>query len=149
MRSQSHLVLWKILSDFGRLAAVTADYLSHINLIDRMFKVPDRNSVPRAARPASNPPSSDRYDVISDWIPSSGPPLRRRIVSYFVDKTQPCYPTPNINNPSVAMIRSTNSSKSNGVGVGVGSAGMSPVSRWMCIGKARNKSPMPDVQLWI
>jgi hypothetical protein len=67
-------VLWNILSDFGRLAAVTADLLSHINLIDRMFKAPERNSVPRTARPATSPPSSDRYDVISDWIPSSGPP---------------------------------------------------------------------------
>jgi hypothetical protein len=69
-------VLWNILSDFGRVAAVTADSLSHINLIDLMFKVPARNSVPRTARPARNPPSSDRYDVISDWIPSSGPPPR-------------------------------------------------------------------------
>jgi hypothetical protein len=106
MRSQSHLVLWNILSDFGRLAAVTADLLSHINLIDRMFMVPERNSVP---------------------IPLSGPPPRRRSVSSFVAKTQPWYSTPNSTDPSVAMIRSTGSSKSNGVGVG--SAGMSPVSR--------------------
>jgi hypothetical protein len=113
-------------SDFGRLAAVTADLLSHINLIDRMFMVPERNSVPRTARPATNPPSSDRYDVISDWIPSSGPPPRRRIVSSFVAKTQPWYPTPNSNDPSVAMIRYAGSSKSNCVGVG--SSGMLPVS---------------------
>jgi hypothetical protein len=143
MRSQSHFVLWNILSDFGFLAAVTADSLSHINLSDRMFKVPDRNSVPRASRPATNPPSSDQYDVISDWIPSSGLPLWRRIVSYFVAKIQTWYPTPNSTDLSVAMIRSTASSKSNGVGVG--SAGMSHVSRCMCLGKARNKSPMPDV----
>jgi hypothetical protein len=127
MRSQSHFVLWNIISDFGLLAAVTADSISHTNLIDCMFKVPDRNSVPRATRTATNPPISDRYDVISDWIPSSGPPLRRRIVFYFVAKTQPWYPSPNSTDPSVAMIRSTGSSKSNGVGVG--SAGMSLVSR--------------------
>jgi hypothetical protein len=126
MRSQSHLVLWNILSDFGRLAAVTADSLSHINLINRMCMVSERNSVPRTARPATSPPRSDRYDVISDWIPSSGPPPRRRIVSSLVDKTQPWYLTPNITDPSVAMIRSTGSSKSNGGSVG--SAGMSPVS---------------------
>jgi hypothetical protein len=82
-------VLWNILSDFGLLAAVTADLLSHINLIDRMFKVPDRNSVPRTARPTTNPLSLDQYDVINDWIPSSGPPPWRRIVSSFVAKTQP------------------------------------------------------------
>jgi hypothetical protein len=136
-------VLWNILSDFGRLAALTADSLSHINLIDRMFKVSERNSVPRTARPATSPPSSDRYDVISDWILSSGPPPRRRIVSSFVANTQPWYPNTNSTHPSVAMIKYAGSSKSNVVGVG--SAGMSPVSRWMCLGKARKKSPMPDV----
>jgi hypothetical protein len=120
-------VLWNILSDVGCLAAVTAHSLSHINLIDRMFMVPERNSVPRTVRPATSPPSSDRYDVISDWIPSSGPPPQISIVSSFVDKTQPWYPTPNSTDSLVAMIRSTGSSKSNGVGVG--SAGMSPVSR--------------------
>jgi hypothetical protein len=52
-------VLWKILSDFGLLDAVTADSLSHINLIDPMFMAPERNSVPRTARPATSPPSSD------------------------------------------------------------------------------------------
>jgi hypothetical protein len=41
------------------------------------------------------------------------------------------------------MIRSTGLSKSNGVGVG--SAGMLPVSRWMFLGKMRNESPMPNV----
>jgi hypothetical protein len=91
-----------------------------------MFMVPERNSVPRTARPTTRPPSSDRYDIISDWIPSSGPLPRRRIVSSFVDNTQPWYPTPNSTDPSVAMIRSTGSSTSNGVGVG--SAGMSPVN---------------------
>jgi hypothetical protein len=136
-------VLWKILSDFGLIAAVTADSLSHINLIDRMFMAPERNSVPRAVRPATIPPSSDRYDVINDCIPSSGPPPLRRIVSSLVSKTQSCYPTPKSTDPSVAMIRSTGSSRSNGDGVG--SAGMSPVSRWMCLGRARNKSPMPEV----
>jgi hypothetical protein len=120
-------VLSNILSDFGLLAAVNADSLSHINLIDRLFKVPDRNSVPKKGRPATNPPSLDRYHVISDWIPLSGPPPRRRIVSSFVAKTQPWCPTPNSTDPLEAMIRSTGSSKSNGVGVG--SAGMSPVSR--------------------
>jgi hypothetical protein len=104
-------VLWNIISDFGLLAAVTADSLSHINLICRMFNVPARNSVPRTVRPATNPPSSDQYDVISDWIPLSGPPPRRRIVSYFVAKTQPWYPTPNSTDPSVAMIRSTGLSR--------------------------------------
>jgi hypothetical protein len=112
--------------NFGLLATVTADSLSHINLIDRMFKVPDRNSLPRTARPATNPPSLDLYDVIGDWIPLSGPPPRRRIVSSFVAKTQPCYPTPNSTDPLVAMIRSIGASKSNGVGAG--SAGISPVS---------------------
>jgi hypothetical protein len=141
MRSQSHLVLWNILLDVGPLAEVTADLLWHINIIDRMFMVPERNSVPRTARPATIPPSSDRYDFIRDWIPSSGPPPRRRIVSSFVARTQPWYPTPNSTDPLVAMIRSTGPSKSNGVGVG--SAGMSPVSRWMCRGKAKNESPMP------
>jgi hypothetical protein len=82
-------VLWKILSDFGLLAEVTADSLSHLNLIDRMFMAPEQNSVPINARPATSPPSSDRYDVISDFIPSSGPPPRRRIVSSLVAKTQP------------------------------------------------------------
>jgi hypothetical protein len=82
-------VLWKILSDVGLLAVVTADSLSHINLIDRMFMAPERNSVPRTARPATSPPSSDRYDVISDCIPSSGHSPRRRIVSSLVAKTQP------------------------------------------------------------
>jgi hypothetical protein len=120
-------VLWNILSDAGRLDAVTADSLSHINLIDRMFKVPERNSVPRTARPATSPPSSDQYNVISDWIPSSGPPPRRRIVYSFVAKTQSWYPTPNSTDPLVAMIKSAGSSKSNSVDVG--SAGMSPVSR--------------------
>jgi hypothetical protein len=120
-------VLWNILSDVGRLASVTADSLSHINIIDCMFKVPDKNSVPRTARPATSPPSLDQYDVISDWVLSSGPPPWRRIVYSFVAKTQPWYPTPNSTDPSVAMIRYTGSSKSNGVGVG--SAGMSPVSR--------------------
>jgi hypothetical protein len=120
-------VLWNILSDFGRFAAVTAYSLSHINLIDCMFMSPERNSVHRTARPATSPPSSDRYDVINDLIPSSGPPPRRRIVSYLVDRTQPWYPTPNSTDPSVAMIRSSGPSKSNGVGVG--SAGMSPASR--------------------
>jgi hypothetical protein len=85
-------VLWNILSDFGLLAAVTDDSLSYINLIDRMFKVPDRNSVPRTVRPATNPPSSDRYDVISYWIPLSGPPPQRRIFYSFVAKTHPCIP---------------------------------------------------------
>jgi hypothetical protein len=120
-------VLWNILSDFGCIAAITADLLSHLNRIDRMIKVPDRNSVSRTSRPATNPPSSDQYDVISDWIPSSGPPPRSRIVSSFVANTQPWYPTPNSTDPSVAMIRSTSLLKSNGAGVG--SAVMSPVSR--------------------
>jgi hypothetical protein len=88
---------------------------------------PERKSVPRTVRPATIPPSSDRYEFIRDWIPSSGPPLWRRFVSSLVDKTQPWYPTPNSTDLLVAMIRSTGLSKANGVGVG--SAGMSPVSR--------------------
>jgi hypothetical protein len=120
-------VLWKTLSDVGLLAALTANSLSHINLIDRMFMAPDRNSVPRTARPATSPQNSDRYDGISDWIPSSCPPPRRRIVSSLVAKTQPWYPTPKSTDPSIAMIRYNGSSKSNGGGVG--SDGMSPVSR--------------------
>jgi hypothetical protein len=129
--------------DFGLLAAVTADSLSYINLIDCMFKAPEQNSVPRTVRPATSPPSSDRYDVINDCIPSSGPPPLRRIVSSLVAKTHPWYPTPKSTDPSVAMIRSTGSSRSNGGGVG--SAGMSPVSCWMFLGRARNESPMPEV----
>jgi hypothetical protein len=49
-------VLLNILSDFGRLAAVTAYSLSHINIIDGIFMVPERNSVPRTAIPESSPP---------------------------------------------------------------------------------------------
>jgi hypothetical protein len=143
MRSQSYFVSLKILSDFGILATVTADSLSHVNRIDRMFMVPALNSVPRTARPATNPPSSDRYQVISDWIPLSDPPPWRRNVSSFVARTHPCYPTPTNTEPSVEMIRSTGSLKSNGDGVG--SAGMSPDNRWMCLGKAMNESTMPDV----
>jgi hypothetical protein len=120
-------VLWNILLDFGRLAAVTADSLSHISLIDRMLKVPERSSVPRTARPATSSPNLDRYGVISDWILSTGPPPRRSIVSSFVNKTHPCYPTPNSTDTSVAMIKYAGLSESNSVGVG--SAGMSPVSR--------------------
>jgi hypothetical protein len=108
-----------------------------------MFKAPERNSVPRAARPATSPPSSDRYDVIDDCIPSSGHPPLRRIGYSLVAKIQPCYPTPTSTDPSVAMIRSTGSSRSNGGGVG--GAGMSPVSRWMCLGRAINESPIPEV----
>jgi hypothetical protein len=108
-----------------------------------MFMAPERNSVPRNARPATSPPSSDRYDVINDCIPSSGPPPLRRIVSSLVAKTQPWYPTPKSTDPSVAMIRSTGLSRSNGVGVG--SAVMLPVSRWMYLGRARNQIPMPEV----
>jgi hypothetical protein len=108
-----------------------------------MFMAPERNSVPRTVRPATSPPSLDQYDVISEWIPSSGPPPRRRIVSSLVARTQPWYPTPNSTDPSVAMIRSTGSSKSNGGGVV--SAGISPVSCWMCLVNAINESPMPKV----
>jgi hypothetical protein len=126
MRFRSHFVLWKILLDLGLLAAVTADSLSHKNLTDRLWMIPVRNNVPQTASPATSPPSSDQYEVISDWIPSSGPPPRRRIVTYFVARTHLWYPTPNSTDPYVAMIRSTGSSKSNGSGVG--SAGMSPVS---------------------
>jgi hypothetical protein len=108
-----------------------------------MFMAPKRNSVPRTVRPATSPPSLDRYDVINECILSSGPPPRRRIVSSLVDKTQPWYPTPKSTDPSVAMIRSTGSSRSNDGGAG--SAVMSQVSRWMCIDRARNESPMPEV----
>jgi hypothetical protein len=74
MRSQSHFVLWKILSVFGLLAEVTADSLSHKNCTDRICMVPARNNVPRNASPATRPPNSDRYKVISEWIQSSSPP---------------------------------------------------------------------------
>jgi hypothetical protein len=107
-----------------------------INLSDRMFMAPERNSVPRTARPATSPPSLDRYDVINDCIPSSSRPPLRRIVSSLVAKTQPWYPNPNITDLSVAMVRSTGSLGSNGGGVG--SAVMSPVSRYMCLDRARN-----------
>jgi hypothetical protein len=74
MRSQLYFVLWKILSDVGLLAAVTDDSVSHKNRTYCICMVPARNNVPRTASPATSPPSSDRYEVISDWIPSSGPP---------------------------------------------------------------------------
>jgi hypothetical protein len=101
-----------------------------------MFKAPERNSAPRTVRPATSPPSSDRYDVINDCIQSSGLPPLRRMVPSLVARIQPWCPTPKSTDPSVAMIRSTGSSRSNGGGVG--SAGMSPVSRWTCLGRARN-----------
>jgi hypothetical protein len=126
MRSQSYFVLWKILLDVGILATVTADSLWRKNRTDRIFMVPGQNNVPRTDSTATYPPSSNWYEVISDWIPSSGPPPRRRIVSFFVNRTHHWYPTPDSTDPSVAMIRSTGSSKSNGSGVG--SDGMSPVS---------------------
>jgi hypothetical protein len=113
MRSQLHVVLWKILSVFGLLAAVTADSLSHKNRTDHIFIVPAHNNLPKNASPATRPPSSDRYEVVSDWIPSSGPPPRRRIVSSFVARNHPWYPTPNTTDPYVVMIRYTGSSKSN------------------------------------
>jgi hypothetical protein len=78
MRSQSPFVLWKILSDFGRLAAVTADSLSHTNRTYRIFMVPVQFNVPMTASPSTSPPSSSRYEAISDWIPLSGPPPRKR-----------------------------------------------------------------------
>jgi hypothetical protein len=129
MRSQSHFVLWKILLVFGFLAAVTADSLSHKNHTDHtdhICMVPAWNNMPSNASPATRPPSSDRYEVISDCIPPSGPPQRKIIVSSFVARTHPWYPTPNSADPSVAMIRFTGSSKSNYSDVG--SAGMSFVS---------------------
>jgi hypothetical protein len=70
-------------------------------------------------------------------------PPRRRIVVSFVARTHQWYPTPNSNDPYVAMIRSTGSSKSNYSGVG--SAEMSPVSLRMCRWRDRNESPMSDV----
>jgi hypothetical protein len=107
MRSHSHFVLWKILSVFGLLAAVTADSLSHMNLNDHIFMVPAQNNVSRTASPATRPLSYDQYEVIIDWIPSSGLPPRRIIVSSFVARTHPWYLTPNSTDPSVVMIRST------------------------------------------
>jgi hypothetical protein len=74
MRFQLHFVLWKILLVFGLLAEVTADLLLHKDCTDRIFMVPARNTVPRTASPATRPPSFDRYEVISNWIPSSGSP---------------------------------------------------------------------------
>jgi hypothetical protein len=86
MRSQSPFVLWKILLDFGCLA-VTTDSLSHMNHTDRTCIVPAQYNVPRTASPATIPPSYDRYEVISDWILSSGPPPQRRSISYLVAMT--------------------------------------------------------------
>jgi hypothetical protein len=114
MRSHSHFVLWKIQSDVGLLAAATDDSLSRNNRTDHIFMVFERNIVPRTVSPATIPPSSDRYETISDWIPSSRPPPQRRIVSSFVARTHPWYPTPHGTDPSMAMIRSTGSSKLNG-----------------------------------
>jgi hypothetical protein len=74
MRSQSHFVLWRILSNFGLLAAVTADSLSHKNRTGHIFIIPARNNVPITTSLDTRHPSSDRYEVISDWILSSGPP---------------------------------------------------------------------------
>jgi hypothetical protein len=142
MRSQSHFV-WKILSVFGLLAAVNADSLLHMNCTDRIFMVPARNNVPRAASLATRSPSSDQYEVISNWILSSGPPPWRRMVSSFVSSTHMWYPTPNSTDPSVAMTRSNGSSKSKCSGID--SDGMSPVSLRMFQGRDRNESPMPDV----
>jgi hypothetical protein len=143
MRSHLHFVLWKILSVFGLLAAVTDDSLSHKNRIDHICMVPARNYVPRNASPATRPPSSDRYEAISNWIPLSGPPPQRRIVLSFIERTHPCYPTPNSTDICVALIRSTGSSKSKCSGIG--NDGMSPVILRMCRGRDRNDSPMPDV----
>jgi hypothetical protein len=72
-------------------------------------------------------------------------PPSEKDFSSLVARIQPWYPTPKSTDPSEAMIRSTGLSRSNGGGVG--SAGMLPVSRWRCLGKARNESPMPEVQL--
>jgi hypothetical protein len=66
MRSQSHFVFWKTLLDFCLLPAVPADSLSHKNLTDRIFMVPARNNVPKNGSLATRPPSSNRYEVISD-----------------------------------------------------------------------------------
>jgi hypothetical protein len=126
MRYQSYVVLWKILSDFVLLATVTDDSVSHKNHNDHIYMVPAQNNVPRTASPATSPPSSHRYEVISEWIPSSGPPPRRRSVSYFFARNHPLYRTPNSTDPSLAIIKSTGSSKSSGNGFG--SAGMSPTS---------------------
>jgi hypothetical protein len=104
MRSQLHFLVWKILSGFGLLAAVTADSLSHKKCTDHIFMIPASNNVPSTASPANSPPSSDRYEVISDWIPSSCPPPRRRIVSSFAARTHQLYPTPNSTDPSGPLV---------------------------------------------
>jgi hypothetical protein len=57
IRSQSPFVLWKILSEFGHLTAVTADSVLHMNRADRIFMLPARYTVPRAAIPVTSPPS--------------------------------------------------------------------------------------------
>jgi hypothetical protein len=80
--------------------------------------VPAWNNVPRTSSPATRPTSYDRYEVISDWILSSGPPPRRIIVSSFFARNYPWYPTPNSTDPYVLIIRSTGSSKSNKSGIG-------------------------------
>jgi hypothetical protein len=126
MSSQKDFVVWKILSVFGLLAVATSDSLSHMNCTYHICMVPARNNVPRTASPTTRPPSSDRYEVVSDWIPSSGLPPRRRIVSSLVARIHPWYPTPNSTDQYVAMIRPTGSSKSKCSGIG--SAGMSPAS---------------------
>jgi hypothetical protein len=102
---------------------VAADSLLHMNHTDLTFMVHVWNNVHMTASQATSPPSPDQY--INDWILSYGPPLRRRFFSSSVSRTHPWYLTQNITEPYVAMIRSNDSSKSNGSGDG--SAGMSPV----------------------
>jgi hypothetical protein len=89
MRSQLYFVLRKILSDYGILDAVTADSLSHMNHTDRIWMIPAWNNAPIKVIPTTSRPSSNQYEVISDWIPSSESPPQRRIVSYFVARTHP------------------------------------------------------------
>jgi hypothetical protein len=113
IRSQSPFVLWKIQPDVGHLVAVTDDSLSHTNRTDHIFMAPARYNVPRTAIPTTGPPSSDQYEAIRHWIPSSGPSPRRRFFSSLVTRTHPWYPTPNIRDLYAATTISTGYSKSN------------------------------------
>jgi hypothetical protein len=104
---------------------------------------PDRLGVPRTARPAATPPSSDLYDYIRNRSPSSGPPPCRSMSSSSVATTQLWYPTPRVTDPSVAMIMFTGVVGSQPAGVR--SAGISPTSICTCLGSASMQFPMLNV----
>jgi hypothetical protein len=142
-KSWSPSMLWKILSGSGLLVYRTADSLLHRNVAGAMLIMPDRLSIPRTARPAVTPPSSDLYDCIRNRSPSSGPPPCRSMSSSSVATTQLWYPTPRVTDLSVAMLMFTGVVGSQPAGVR--SAGISPTSLCTCFGSALIQVPMLDV----